>query len=165
MAFRFSLESVLRLRRSFEDLEQLRLQKLQGERALLGQQLSTVAAVELAVDVKMRSAMSGPAWLPGSEIQFAMQRLRACRLEQERLSKVIANMESQIAQQQIVFLQCRVQRKVLDQLCERQRSAYVSEAERRMSARSEELFLLRRGHETAGTKGSIDEIVMARSCE
>ena len=150
MAFRFSLGIVLRLRRSLEDAERLRLQKLQAERVLLDEQLSDIDSTRTTIISHLQSAMRDQPALPGSELQFATQRLWACDLQRERLSLARARLQEQIIRQQEAVLQRRRERQLLEQVRDQQRSLYKRGASRQAQAQIEELFLLR--HIGAGTK-------------
>ena len=143
MGFRFSLETVLRLRQSLEDSERLRLQMLLADRAELQEEIGETAASRAAVGHKLKAALQreNP---PAGELHFAAQRERACGLQSARLSASLATVMQQIERQQTVLLRRRIDRKVLEQLRERQLSRYEVETRRRTQSQIEELFLLRK---------------------
>jgi flagellar export protein FliJ len=143
MGFRFSLETVLRLRRSLEDNERLRLQSLLVNRAQLDRAIDETTASRTAVDENLKQSL-GKGTLPGGEMHFVGQRLAACDLQSVRLNASRANLTQQIELQQVVLLRRRLDRKVLEQLRQRQLARYEADAERRTQAQIEELFLLRR---------------------
>ena len=146
MAFRFSLETVLRLRRSLEEAERLRLQRLHVDRRHLDELTSETSKAQGAITAALYSAIGKEAPLLGAELRFAAQRLHACILERERLVSAAAILEHQIARQQNVLLQRQVQRKVMDELREQQRSLYERNTNRRAQTAIEEILLLRRAH-------------------
>ena len=143
MRFRFSLETVLRLRQSLEDSERQRLQILLADRAQLQTEIGETIASRAALGARMISFLQQQR-LTGAEMQFAAQRVRACDLHSARLDASIANLTKQIERQQALLLRRRVDRKVLEQVRERQRSRYEAETQRRTQSQIEELFLLKR---------------------
>jgi len=143
MAFRFALETVLRLRRSLEDEERLRLQTLLARRASLENEVRDTGQAQVALKVALNHGLQ-QASLPGSELQFGAHRLRACELHTARLKAAASTLGQQIERQQSLLLRRRVERKVLEQLRDRQRARYECEVARREQAQIEELDLLRR---------------------
>jgi len=143
MGFRFTLETVLRLRRSLEDSERMRLQSLLSERAQLQTRISETIASRAALGDNLNALLKNES-LSGGEMQFAVQRRRACDLQVARLNASVATLSQQIERQQAVLLRRRIDRKVLEQLRTRQLSRYEAEAQRRAQSQIEELFLLRR---------------------
>lgn len=143
MGFRFSLETVLRLKRSLEDAERLRLQSLLADRAQLRTRVDETIASRTALGASLVASLQRE-FLPGSEMQFAWQRQRACDLQSARLNSSLATVLQQIERQQALLIQRRIDRKALDQLRERQRERYEADAQRRAQSQLEELFLLRR---------------------
>jgi flagellar export protein FliJ len=143
MPFRFSLETVLRLRRSLEDGERLRLQSLLAERAQLETAIHQTSASrsnighELTASIRQRS-------LVAAEIRFAGQRLVACDKQSARLHASLATLSQHIERQQAMLLRRRIDRKVLEQLRMQQLKMHEAEAQRRQQSQMEELFLLRR---------------------
>ncbi len=146
MGFRFSLETVLRLRRSLEDGERLRLQSLLVDRAHLQTRISETVASRAALGTRLNSSLQQQT-MSAAEMQFAGQRLRACDLQSARLNASVATLTQQIERQQAVLLRRRIDRKVLEQVRERQMARYEAEAQHRAQLQLEELFLLRRARE------------------
>jgi len=143
MGFRFSLETVLRLRRSLEDSERLRLQTLLAGRSQLQREIGKTTESRAAIDEKLKASLQQER-LPGSEMQFAGQRLTACDLQTSRLHLSVATVTQQVERQQSLLLSRRIDRKVLEQLRERQLAHYEAEAQHRDQSQVEETFLLRR---------------------
>lgn len=143
MGFRFSLESVLRIRRSLEDGERLRLQTMLVQRAQLEREISQTSASRSALGANLKASLQKELLL-GSEMQFALQRLRACDLQSARLHGSVTTLTQQIERQQAELLRRRIDRKVLEQLRERQLRSYEIDTQRRTQSQVEELFLLRR---------------------
>lgn len=143
MGFRFTLETVLRLRRSLEDGERLRLQLLLADRAQLQRTISETTASRSEVGNKLTQSMKQEE-LSAAEMQFAAQRLTACDLHSARLHASVSTMTQQIERQQSVLLRRRIDRKVLEQLRARQLERHEAETQRREQLQAEELFILRR---------------------
>ncbi len=146
MGFHFSLETVLRLRRSLEDGERLRLQTLLVQRAQLQRELSQTSASRSVLSAKLKASLQQEVVAAG-EMQFALQRLRACELQSARLQGSIATLTQQVERQQAVLLRRRIDRKVLEQLREGQLARYETESQHRAQSQVEEMFLLRRARE------------------
>ena len=142
MAFRYTLEPVLKLRASFERLERNRLllisaalmrvrdalemlskDMLRAHDALLIKLAAGVPVAELELDRLLQTAMR--------------DRHRALkRREEELLAKRQA--------QQVAYLAAKERREILDRLRERRFAQYSAEQLRREQQRLDELFLLRR---------------------
>jgi flagellar export protein FliJ len=152
MGFHFSLETVLRLRRSLEDGERLRLQTLLVDRAQLQTRISETIALHAALGTKLNTSLQQQT-LSGGEMNFAVQRLRACDLQSARLNASLAALGQQIERQQALLLRRRIDRRVLEQLRERQMLRYEADTQRRTQSQVEELFLLRRARERVGASG------------
>jgi len=146
MRFRFSLETVLRLRRSLEDSERLRLQMLLADSAQLKTEIERTAGFRAELGVKLSTSLQQHT-LPVAEMQFALQRARACDLHSVRLHASLAAVAQHIERQQRALLQRRMDRKVLEQVRERQSSRFEADTQRRTQSQMEELFLLRRGRD------------------
>ena len=153
MGFRFSLETVLRLRRSLEDGERLRLQALLVNRAQLQTEIAETIASRGALATKLKASLNHET-LPGGEMQFAAQRVRACDLQSVRLNAALSTLTQQIERQQAMLLRRRIDRKVLEKLRERQGARYDADTQRRAQSQMEELFLLRRARQQLETATS-----------
>ena len=143
MGFHFPLETVLRLRRTLEDRERMRLEMLVARRT----QLELAATSTLEAGGRLRESLvrgleAGA--LPAVEVEFACRRDGACKAEVGRIRHATAALEKQIEHQRAVYLERSVGRKVIEGLRERQLEHYQSAMESRMQAQLEELALLRR---------------------
>lgn len=143
MGFRFSLETVLRLRQSLEDGERLRLQTLLVSRTQLQSGIDETMASRSAIGDNLKAALQRDI-LAAGEMHFAAQREQACDLQSARLNASLATVTQHIERQQTALLRRRIDRKVLEQLRERQLRRYEAETQRRAQSQIEELFLLRR---------------------
>ena len=99
MGFRFSLETVLRLRQSLEDSERLRLQALLANRAQLERALGETASSRRAVGNQLKTSLRQEA-VSAAELHFAVQRLAACDLQTARLNASLNALHQQIERQQ-----------------------------------------------------------------
>jgi flagellar export protein FliJ len=141
MAFRFSLQSVLRIR---ETLERVELQKLQ---ALIAQANAARAEIEaLARDREnswralQQAAVGG---VSGVELQVETQREQARAVRRQELARKLTAAEQAERQQLARYRQARQQREILSTLRENQLAAYNLEESRRQQQVLDELFLLR----------------------
>ena len=146
MGFRFNLETLLRLRRSLEDGERLRLQTLLAGRSQLQREIGKTTESRAVIEEKLKASLQQET-LSGSEMQFTGQRLTACDLQTAHLHLSVATVTQQIERQQALLLRRRIDRKVLEQLRERQLADYEAEAQHRAQSQVEEMFLLRRARE------------------
>lgn len=141
MPFRFSLETVLRIRKSFVRLEHLRLLALaaiveHGRRELESHDRESEKAVQNA----QRDLLIGSV---AAELQFESVR-RALRL-QERLAleKRLVELGRLYRKQQLVLLAAQKKRDILENLRNRKLAAYQREQVRREQQRIDELFIAR----------------------
>jgi flagellar FliJ protein len=164
MAFRFSLETVLRLRRSQEDWERLRLQALFAQRAMLESQMQVAEETRTSLKAhELPSPRASP--IPAAELQFVTVRRRACELESQRLRQTLVKLEQQIAAQTVVFVAASRARKVLEKLRERKLSRYQAEAQRKEQARVEEVALLMRAQSRRSQADVSDEAETLCGCK
>jgi len=142
MAFRFPLQALLRYRESYERRERLRLQIVTRELAMARQQLEEAnRGRKKALDDAAKRLRAG---ILGAELRFDQARDQVyCRL--------IAACERQIQKLQVLrqsqleaFQGAQQQRKIVENLRERQFTAYRLEQERRGQQQVDEIFLIRR---------------------
>lgn len=142
MAFRFSLETVLRLRRSLEERERLRLATLLARRSELELEVGRAEELRTGLKAKLQLVMSETS-LPAGEMQLVEQRTRGCELHARRLRAALATLAQEIARQTAAYVEQRRDREVLENVRQQQQRRYETEAQRRSQARLEELVLLR----------------------
>jgi flagellar export protein FliJ len=143
MAFRFSLQSLLRYRESFERRERLRLQIVTSEVVRARQQCEQAqqdrgrALEELAK--RLRQVMTG------AELHFelACDRTRVRRLA--ALKEHLLKLEDLQRRQLDALRKAQQQRKILENLRDRQLAAYRLVQNRRTQQQLDERFLILRG--------------------
>jgi flagellar export protein FliJ len=144
MAFRFSLEAVLRYRRSLEDGEKMRLQALLARRAALQAELERVRHAYLQLQTALNQELQR-APVPAIEIQFSVAGLRSSQRREAGLQSQMQQLQAEITQQTARYRQEQRKREMLESLREAQLSDYRLNQQRRQQALLDELFLLRRG--------------------
>ncbi len=140
MPFRFPLQAVLRCRESFERRERQRLQIISRE-VIKAQQQWERARVERAnalsgLQQKLRKGSTA------GELQFELicdrARVRRIATWYERLSKLKELQRRQIE----VFRHTQQQRKIMENLRDRQRAAYLLLQDRRMQQQMDDRYLI-----------------------
>lgn len=141
MAFHFSLEPVLRLRRGQEKMERLKLEAIASEKAQVTRQLEFITEQSIESRRRFQRRMAEETF--GSELQFedalsdrvaaarrALQ-LRVSELEQQRLKQVEA------------YTKARQRREILEDLRDRKFQIYRQTLDRREQQELDDLFLMR----------------------
>jgi flagellar export protein FliJ len=140
MPFRFPLQAVLRSRESFERLERQRLQIISREVIRTQQQLER-ARVERAnalsgLQEKLRKGSTA------GELQFELfcdlARVRRIAAWHERLSRLRELQRRQIE----IYRQTQQQRKIMENLRDRQRAAYQLVQDRRAQQQMDDRYLI-----------------------
>ena len=149
MAFRFSLHAVLRLRSSFERRERQRLQmitrevvKAQGQRDEA--KLDRVTALS-EFQKKLRQGMNS------AELQFELSSDRARLRRIAALSDQFTKLEDLLRRQLEVFRKAQQQRKILENLRERQLAAFHLIETRREQQQMDDRFLLSHARDYSGS--------------
>jgi flagellar FliJ protein len=143
MAFRFSLQPILKLRASLERLEQLRLLAIA---ALIARVCEEIAALEVeSRDARQSLQERLAAGMAGAEIHYeAMcEKLRADR--KKALEAQLEGLEGRQERQRLAFQAARQKREILENLRQRRWEDYRREQARREQKAIDELFLLRHG--------------------
>ena len=134
MAFRFSLESVLRLRRSEQQLREIILQKANDQVAAILWHIETLEAAGLALSVRSRQ-------ITGAELEFAGEQLRVLAM---RRAEALTSLENAREHQRLAeneFRQAWQRREALEVLRQREHELYRVQ-ERRLEQRvQDDLFL------------------------
>ena len=143
--FHFSLESLLRLRKSLEHIEELRLldanHRVERQRALI------IAAEEWGRALNERRAVELKLGANGAELQFEIACRDQLQVLMQTLQKQLAALVEQRARQQEHYSQARRDREILEQLRDEQFARYHLEEVRRQQRRADETFLLRRRYQ------------------
>jgi flagellar export protein FliJ len=150
MAFHFSMETLLRLRHSLERKERMVLEDL-------ARRIAAVRAEIIELQEERRAALTLQtgalkSGLNASELHFA----QACEATREtrlrRLTDQLVELEKQYRLQQVVFLEARQKREILENLRDRQATEYRREWDRREQQGVDDLFLMRAGKDWLGLK-------------
>jgi flagellar export protein FliJ len=144
MAFRFSLEAVLRYRRSLEDGEKMRLQTLLVRRTALQAELQRARDAYLQLQTTLNQELQR-APVAAIEIQFSMACRRGMEGRELLLQSQLQQLQTEISQQTARYRQEQRKREVLESLREAQLGDYRLNQQRRQQAVLDELYLLRRG--------------------
>ncbi|MGB8885538.1 MAG: hypothetical protein WCC87_02395 [Candidatus Korobacteraceae bacterium] len=148
MAFRFTLEAVLRYRRSLEDREQMRLQPLLARRAALQQERQRAREARLRLQTALHQGLER-APVPAIEIQFSGVCLRGLEGGEALLQSQLQQLQSEITQQTARYQQERRKREVLESLRDGQLRDYRLRQQRREQALRDEMYLLGRTRNAA----------------
>ena len=142
MAFHFSLDAILRMWRSREKFERLRLETLA---ARIDRLRHEIEAVEQASHEERRDLASVlPQGMAASQLQFATLCTDGRHRFRDLMEKQIVELEKQREIQRRIFEHARRQREILENLRGRKLDAYRAEEARQAQQEMDELFLARR---------------------
>ena len=142
MAFRFSLDPVLRLRLSYERLERLKLLAIVAMLACLREEIAAAAREEAgARRVRQEMLAHGAA---AAEIQLGVSAEKARARRNRELFDRLASLERQHVKQSRAYQLARRNREIMESLRERKFQEYRREHNRREQQRIDELYVLRR---------------------
>jgi flagellar export protein FliJ len=142
MAFRFSLQPVLRLRSSYERLERLRLHALL---ALIVRVREEIAAVEMESAKARRSVQEMlEAGMAGAELHFETESEKTRSVRKQGLELRLVELQRLREKQQLAYQAALQKMKILENLRRRKRDEYTRELARREQNRLDELYLLHR---------------------
>lgn len=142
MAFRFSLEPVLRLRSSYERLERLRLLAIAALLVRVRDEITTAAREEAAARQLRREMLSRGT--EAAEIQFDISAERARARRNRELFEQATALERQHAKQSRAYQAARRKREIIENLREQRLREYHREQDRKTQQALDELYLLRR---------------------
>jgi flagellar export protein FliJ len=140
MAFRFSLQSVLRLRESHERLERMRL--LAATAAVVQVKEEIEALEKESREAKRRLRENLLAGLSGAEMHFETVCEWLRREHRKVLDVKLREVETKYAKQQTAFRLARQKRRILENLRERRREEYLRQQARLEQQRLDEMFSL-----------------------
>jgi flagellar export protein FliJ len=141
MAFRFSLQPLLRFRKSVEHQQELLLQEANHQVARARHQIESVDGC--VAEMAAREARELNSGVSAAELQFE-DLCRSVLLEHRRqLEKVLAQREDIRVHRSQAFHTARRQREVVDTLRQHQLQLYRHEEKRKEQRYLDELFLLR----------------------
>lgn len=142
MAFRFTLDGVLRLRESLERAELQKLQRIAGLIVRTRAEIQSVEASSHAARVQTSEAIVARG-LTGAELQLETARQAALNAVSVELLAQLAVLEQKRREQQARYVQTRTRREVLSNLYKRQLAEYELEESRRAQRQIDEIFVLR----------------------
>jgi flagellar export protein FliJ len=140
MAFRYSLQSILRLRSSLERQAEQRLFVLAGHVVRLRAEIEELERSELerkrSENVELRAESFA------ATLQYMELCAQATREKRQELQLRMVAAEHERLTQLSVYLQARQKREILSRLREQQKSEYELEVSRREQQSADETFLL-----------------------
>jgi flagellar export protein FliJ len=142
MAFRFSLDVVLRMWRSRERFERLRLETLTAKIQRLRREIQ--AAERAAQEDRRNLAGTLMEGMAASQLQFASLCADGQRRFRILMENQVAELMKQHEVQRKIFEHARRQRETLENLRTRKLDAYRAEEAREIQEQTDELFLARR---------------------
>jgi flagellar export protein FliJ len=145
MAFHFSLESVLRLRKSIEQREYLALEKLQAEVARGEAELREAEEWIKAASRKTENELAGG--IPAIHLQRDIEQEASLERQRNAIQAKLRELNKQKVQKLAAYQKARQNRQVLDDLRTRQLNEYTREQAKREQSRLDDLFLARRQRE------------------
>lgn len=148
MPFRFPLESLLRLYRSREHHEQLRLQILVAQRTRLRVEMEEIR--QRLYELRRLSAAEAGKILSGAELNLLLSWQQLAQRELGRLQSELADVEQRYRQQLEAYQRARRQRETVESLRARHLHAYQRLENRRQQKTLDELHLLHRSRHGNG---------------
>ncbi|MGA2096656.1 MAG: flagellar FliJ family protein [Candidatus Acidiferrum sp.] len=141
MAFRYTLESLLRLRRSMERQEEQRLFVLATEVARLRTQIECLYQEDFeSRRIELREMTSGSS---GASLQYMAICAAASESTRKKLALQLEEAERKRLNQLRVYQAAHQKREILEGLLERKETAYELEAARQEQQLADEAFLMR----------------------
>ena len=144
MAFRFPLETLLRVRQGLERQHELRLQEANQRVAMLRQQIEDTHSEMRNISARRQPQLE--IGISAAELHFDVLCQSVLTERQHALEKQLVEAESLRHLRSEDFLQARRQREVIDTLRRHQLQDYQQEEARQNQRRLDDLFLLRRSY-------------------
>jgi flagellar protein FliJ len=144
MAFRFPLETLLRVRQGLERQHELRLQEANHRVAMLRQQIEDTHTEMQNISARRQPQLESG--ISAAELQFDVLCRSVLSERQHALEKQLVEAEALRHVRSEEFLQARRQREVIDTLRRHQLQNYQQEEARQDQRRLDDLFLLRRSY-------------------
>jgi flagellar export protein FliJ len=141
MAFHFSLETVLRVRRGQERSARLKLEAIVSEQTATRAKLEQIT--ETGIVLKRRFQVELKNILKGSELQFEATRESNLLLSRTRIRSRVSELEQQRLAQLRIFVDARRNREVLESVRLQKFDLYRVESLRREQQELDDLFLMR----------------------
>jgi flagellar export protein FliJ len=143
MAFHFSLEAVLRVRRGQERVERQKLEAILSEEARTWARLEEVGHRQLELRRQFQHELGSG--LAGSEVQYEALREASVASLIAALRTRLAELDQQHHAQAQIFIKARQRREVLENLRLRKLDLYRIDQARREQQELDDLFLMRQG--------------------
>jgi flagellar export protein FliJ len=141
MAFRYSLQSVLRLRQSMERQEEQRLLAIAAMVVRLRAEIEEFQRARL--EAQRADLQEMTAGCSGAALQFAAICEAAAAGVHRRLQSQLLEAERQRLQQRDAYQRARQEREIFEGLRERQETAHERELAHREQERADEAYLIR----------------------
>ena len=142
MAFRFALESVLRLRVSYERQEQARLELATQHLYAAREKCATLKNEHTALEASFRTTMAGG--MNTSELHYYLSSKAGLAVAEVQAERAAAEAWKLWNEQRLKFLRARQDREVIASIRERQHQEYVVEQNRKEQQQIDDLFAMRR---------------------
>jgi len=142
MAFHFSLEVLLRMWKSREKFERLRLETLAAKIQRLRREIDAVEQASREERRNLASTLSEG--VTASQLHFAVLCADGQRRFRSLMEKQVAELAKHHEAQRKIFEHARRQRETLENLRSRKLEAYRAEEAREVQQQTDELFLARR---------------------
>jgi flagellar biosynthesis chaperone FliJ len=146
MAFYFALEAVLRVRRSQERVERLKLEAIVSEQDQVRARLHELTARSLELHRQFQARLTDAT--AGSEVQFENERETNTNLFLGGLRKRLVELDQRRLAQVQIFREVRRNRELIENLRVGQFNAYRMEQGRRSQQELDDLFLMRQAHKS-----------------
>jgi flagellar export protein FliJ len=146
MAFRFALQSVLRLRRGVENQEEQKLLAIVSAAGRVRTEIERLAEVSVQQHRRENEELAAGTAV-GAMLQFNArcdERRRALRVEW--LAK-LAELEQKRTEQAAEYRKARQKREIMEGLRDHQKATYDREFQKREQERADEAFLMRKINE------------------
>jgi flagellar export protein FliJ len=142
MAFRFALESVLRLRVSYERQEQARLELATQNLYTAREKCAALKKEQSALEANFRTTMASG--MDASELHSYLSSKLGLEVAEAEAMRAEADASKLWNEQRIKFLRARQDREVIASIRLRQHQEYVLEQNRKEQQQIDDLFAMRR---------------------
>jgi flagellar export protein FliJ len=142
MAFRFALESVLRLRISYEQQEQSRLEMAAQHLYTAQKHCESLKKEKVSLEENFRKLMQSGA--QPADLHYYLASKAGLEVVEIEAARALVDARKQWAEQRTKFLHARRDREVIASIRQRQHDQYVLEEGRREQQQIDDLFAMRR---------------------
>jgi flagellar export protein FliJ len=141
MAFRFPLETILRLRRGQEQAERLKLEAIISEQRQIRARLDEM--IEHSVESRRRFQQEITEGVSGSQLRFQATRQANVLLVRATLESRLSQLENNRLAQIQIFYMSRQRREILENLRLHKFEVYAQEEARREQQDLDDLFVMK----------------------